>query len=88
MGRQCPLQRWREMHWSTTVRVSWPAGASDLAVALDVGTVLARPVRLMRLLPPAHSLLGGGFPATSDRAYLVGAEFCNGRLSSSLGDSG
>jgi hypothetical protein len=60
MRRPCLLQHWWDRRRPTNVRASRPAGASDLAVALDVGTVLARPVQSTRFLPPAHSVRGGG----------------------------
>jgi hypothetical protein len=42
------------------VRSKWYADASDLAVALDAATVLARPVLLTRLFPPTLNQRGGG----------------------------
>ncbi len=70
------------------------ANASDFAVALDIATILARPVLSTRLFPPTLNQRGGGFNANFRSTNLVGVcDFYSslgigeGKLSYSLGDA-
>ncbi len=56
MRRPRTLWHWWHRRWPTNTHLRWYAGASDLAVALDAATILARPVQLTRFFPPR----GGG----------------------------
>ncbi len=94
-GAFCWLCRRLHHRLPPAVRSKRYADASDLAIALDVATVLVRPVLLMRLIPPTLNQRGGGdFNANFGSADLVGT--CDfyfllvigkGKLSYSLGDA-